>query len=158
MADAEQLLSASLPGHAQTGGLLSALASAHQIKIDKLDPSAQVMQLFDKMVDSLIFIDSQGIQETSFFLDGDPFTASVFSGSQITLTEYSSAPKVFNIQFAGNSAALSLFEAHAASLATALQDGNFNFSVHRIDTKILEPEKSLTPQVESSLDKEKGEE
>jgi len=122
------------------------LSQTDPSKIEKLDPSAQVMQLYDKMVETLLFIDREGIQETTLILDGDAFSSSLFQGSQITLTEYNTAPKVFNIQFSANLESLSFFQAHAQDLLVALQKGNFGFSVHRIDTEIL-PEK-IHPRVE----------
>lgn len=118
----------------------------------KIDASAQVMQLYHKMVETLLHLHREGIDETTFFLDGDAFSSSLFHGAKITITEYSTAPKVFNIHFSADPKALSVFEAHAGELVNALKNGNFGFSIHRLDTSLLTD--PLLPKVEGSLDKE----
>ena len=121
----------------------------------KIEPSAQVMQLYSELIEALIYTNRDGIQETTFFLEGDAFSSSVFEGSKITITEYSTAPKIFNIEFAADPKALSFFEAHAADLLNALQKGNFGFEVNRLDTTLLtEDEKHAIPPVERDLEKE----
>lgn len=121
----------------------------------KIDPSSQVMQLYHKLADKLLHIHRQGIAETTLFLDSDAFASSVFEGAKITITEYSTAPKVFNIEFSADSRALAVFEAHAGELISAFQNGNFGFEINRIDTSLLaEDEKHSLPKVERDLEKE----
>jgi hypothetical protein len=121
----------------------------------KIDPSAEVMQLYNKMVERLLHIHREGIRETTLFLDGDAFASSVFSGAQITITEYSTAPKIFNIQFSADPRALAVFEAHAAELVNALDKSHFGFTVHRLDTSLLtEDEKHALPPVERDEEKD----
>lgn len=121
----------------------------------KIDPSAQVMQLYHKLADKLLHIHRQGIQETTLFLDGNAFSSSIFEGAKITITEYSTAPKVFNIEFSADNRALAVFEAHAGELVSAFQNGNFGFEINRIDTSLLaEDEKHSLPKVERDLEKE----
>ena len=45
-----------------------AQVSAHKAKIDKIDPSAQVTQLYHKLIDKLIYIAKEGIKKTTFYL------------------------------------------------------------------------------------------
>lgn len=133
-------------------------AAASPLNIDP--PSAQVMQLFHKLAEALTYTHIEGIQETTLFLDEAAFSSSFFQGAKITITEYSTAPKVFNIHFTADARALSIFEAHAAELINAFKNGNFAFEVHRIDTSLLsEDEKHSLPRVERDLEKEeeKGE-
>ncbi len=121
----------------------------------KIDPSTQVMQLYHKMVESLIHTHRNGIQETTLFLDGDAFASSIFHGAKITITEYNTAPKIFNIHFFADPKALSVFEVHAAELVNALRNGDFGFGVNRLDTSILtEDEKHALPPVQRDLEKE----
>ena len=125
--------------------------------ITGIEPSAQVSELLEKLVDRIVHLHENGISETTFFLDGEAFTSSVFQGSKITITEYSTAPKIFNIQFAGDPKAIHLLEAHAAAMLNALQNGHFGFDVNRIDTSLLtEDEKYALPPVQR--DNEKDEE
>lgn len=121
-----------------------------------IQPSVQVMQVYHKIVEALPYIHQEGMQETTLFLEGDSFASSIFQGAKITLTEYSTAPKIFNIHFFANNNALQVFEAHAAELAGALQNGNFGFQVHRIDSSPLtEDERHAFSPIQRDLDKEK---
>ena len=112
------------------------LTESHSFKIDALalKPSAQVMQVFDKLIQSLTYVDQNGIQETTFFLDDH--LGSLFEGAKVTITEYSTAPKTFNIAFEVDPRALTLLESHAADLVHAVQKGRFGFTIHRIDTRL----------------------
>lgn len=126
-----------------------------KVSIEKLSPSAQVMQLFETLVDKMQMLKSEGIQETTFFLNDSAFSSSLFKGASITITEYSTAPKVFNISFQATTEALHLFEAHAASLMSTLQNGQFGFGVHRIETALLKEEIDRSQErVERDLEKE----
>jgi|GEM_PF-1875590 len=154
MLDAEQNLSAA-PFSERPNS--AAILGAASLKIDKLDPSAQVHQLFAKLVDSLTHLDQNGIKATTLVLGSDAFGSSIFSGSEITITEYSTAPKMFNIQLCGNPSALAFFQDHAASLASAFESGKFSFGVHRIDTELLAKDKQpLIEKVESDQEKEEA--
>jgi hypothetical protein len=101
----------------------------------KLDASSQVGALFDKLIKEIVIAHTDGIQETTFFLDGDAFKNSAFHGAKITITEYNTAPKVFNVEFSAQEMAIALFEAHAPELMIALQKQDLGFSVHRLEAK-----------------------
>ncbi|MBS0629842.1 MAG: hypothetical protein JSS30_06425 [Verrucomicrobia bacterium] len=115
----------------------------------KIDPSTQVGALYDKLLQMIVITHSEGVQETTFFLDGDAFN--VFQGARITITEYSTAPKVFNIEFSADARAVSLFQSHAAEMLIALQKQDLGFTVNRIDTS-LEVENYLIKKVEREED------
>lgn len=112
----------------------------------KLDPSTQVGALYDKLLQAIVVAHANGVQETTFFLDGNAFSSSVFHGAKITITEYSTAPKVFNIDFSAHSKAVALFQSHAAELLIALQKKELGFSVNRIDSSLLAEEERIAIQ------------
>jgi len=138
-----------LPEELQSGSLeviKQFIATNHipTFEVDvSIDPSSEVGALYDKILQVIIVSHAEGIQETTFFLEGDAFNTSVFQGAKITITEYSTAPKVFNIEFSANSTALNLFESHAAELMIALQKQDLGFSVNRIDSTILSEDERL---------------
>jgi hypothetical protein len=105
-------------------------------------PSSQIIQLFEKMTNLLTHVHTNGIQTTSIVLDGEAFASSVFAGAEITIVEYSTAPKVFNIRLAATPEALAFFAPHAQQLQTALKEGKWDFSIERLDTDLLERDKS----------------
>lgn len=102
----------------------------------KLDPSSQVTQLYHKLLDKLIFSAKEGIEKTTFTLNSAAFRSSVFRGATVSIIEYSTAPKIFNIQFTADPKAAAFFEQHAAQLQNALNNGGHNFDVERIDISL----------------------
>jgi len=132
-----------------------AQVAAQKAAIDKIDPSAQVMQLYNKLIDKLIYIAKEGIQKTTFYLDTTAFDSSILRGAQITITEYSTAPKIFNIRFSADPKAVAFFELHAAELQNALNNGGYRFDINRIDTSLLaEDEKHVLKPVKRDPEEE----
>lgn len=142
-----------IPSEIHEGSLeaIKQLIANHQAPVaeTKIDASSQVGALYEKMLQCIVMVHAEGIQETTFFLEGDAFNTSVFQGSKITITEYSTAPKVFNIEFSSHSKAVALFQSHAAELMIALQKQDLGFSVNRIDTSLMsEDERYAMKKVE----------
>lgn len=135
----------------------SMIATESSIAITKVGTSVQWTQLFDRMVKALIHVDQNGIQETTIVLNREEFSSSIFSGSQITITEFSTAPKIFNIHFQGGEQAVAAFQAHAADLARVFDQRKFGFEIGRIDATLPEEfmKKPLIAKIERDLEKEK---
>lgn len=102
--------------------------------------SPSVEALFEKMASSMIMMCSSNETETTLFLDNPHFASSLFFGSKITIREFSTAPKAFNIEIASSPTAIAALEAGKQDLLAAFQNGNFNFSVHRIDSHVQQHE------------------
>lgn len=99
--------------------------------------STAMLDLFDRMVGVLTVMDSSGIKETTIHLTAPQYATSVFFGAEIVLTEYSTAPKTFNIELKGSPQAMALFQGNANELAAAFQGGNYSFRINRIETSLL---------------------
>ena len=93
--------------------------------------------LFEKMASTMIVMSTSGEEETTFLLEGDRFANSAFFGTRVTIKEFSTAPKIFNIEIASHSTALQLLVAHTEALMAAFEGGKFSFSVNRLDTQLL---------------------
>lgn len=96
----------------------------------------EIEELWQKLASTTVFMNSQDQKTTTFFLE----TNSVFSGMRITIQEFKTAPKIFNIELATiSSEALSLIASHVQQLCGSFtyHEGAFGFSVHRIDTELL---------------------
>jgi hypothetical protein len=85
----------------------------------------------------MIVMSSSNEVETTLFLDNP---SSIFCGSRITIREFSTAPKVFNIEIASNAQTIATLDAARSDLLAAFQNGKFNFSVHRFDTEVQRSE------------------
>lgn len=100
-----------------------------------------VQDFFEKLVDWIEHVDSEGIKKTTLILNREP--SSIFSGTKITLTEYSSAPKIFNLQLSSSPEAVKLFQAHAQALLNAFHSKDHDFDFHRIEAHLLPSEEIL---------------
>lgn len=96
-----------------------------------LTPELEI--LFEKMASQMIVMHAEGETETTLVLDNP---SSMFYGTKITIREFSTAPKIFNIEIAGSLRGTTAIEAGKNDLMSAFQNGHFNFSVHRLDTHI----------------------
>lgn len=104
--------------------------------------------LFERMASSMIMMCSSEETETTLFLDNP---SSVFFGSKITIREFSTAPKAFNIEIAAlSAAAIASLEAGKQDLLAAFQNGKFNFSVHRIDTHVQSEDRPVLHRKDDS--------
>jgi hypothetical protein len=103
---------------------------------------SQVLELFERMVGVITVMEMMtDVKETTIQLNQPEFSSSVFFGSQITIVEFSHAPKIYNIRFEGSEEAVRLFEAHKKELEKSFTENDSDFSVHLIETSLRPPEK-----------------
>jgi hypothetical protein len=110
---------------------------------------AEIEAIFEKMASCMLVMSSSGEAETTLFLDNPHFASSIFFGTKITIREFSTAPKAFNVEIASSSQAIIAIEASKSGLLSAFQNGNFNFSIHRFDTHIQNEERPVLHRKES---------
>ena len=124
----------------------SAIAPAYA----SLKPEA--FALFERLLGTMSVMHTSGISETTIELNSSEF--STFAGAKIVITEHSTAPKVFNIEFLGNAQTIALFSDNSANLMAAFKNGNYAFKVNRIDASLIEAERPLFHRKEKAGDKE----
>jgi hypothetical protein len=115
----------------------------------------EVLELFERMVGLLTVLMESGIMETTMHLNLPQFASSIFYGAQVVIREFSTAPKAFNVELVANPEAIALFESNVGDLLAAIQGGNYNFRLNRIDTRLLPLEKLLPKRGEPRKVKEK---
>jgi hypothetical protein len=94
--------------------------------------SPQVQELFEKTVGVMTVMHLDGLSQTSFTLSSK-FPSSVFSGTQIIIEEFNTAPGQLNVRLIGSDAAVRLLQSNVGGLMATFQAGNYNFKVGRID-------------------------
>jgi|GEM_PF-1436772 hypothetical protein len=114
---------------------------------------AEILALFERMVSVISVIHESGITETTIHLTAE-MAGGLFAGAQIVIKEYSTAPKAFNIEFLGTAQSAALFNQNIAGLVAAFQNGNYNFKVHRLESKLLPSERPLFHRKEKVGDQE----
>ncbi|HSX11998.1 MAG TPA: hypothetical protein VLF61_00715 [Rhabdochlamydiaceae bacterium] len=116
----------------------------------------QIAELFKEMVGCISHCMDSGINQTTMTLDSPEFSKSLFYGTKITITEYSTAPKIYNIELSASPEAVQVFQMSASELTAAFQRGNFNFEVYRIEAHISDKKSFQKGKVSPPSDKDKG--
>jgi hypothetical protein len=111
-----------------------------------------VFELFEKMSGVMTVMTTTDVSETVITLNNPDYASSPFFGTQITISEYSTAPKQFNIELAGSPEAVAIFQENVDDLMAAFQGGNYNFKVNRFETRVGLP---LVRRKESAADEGK---
>lgn len=111
-----------------------------------------VHALFEEVLEKIQVVHNDGDTHVSFFFTSTSPKHALLAGTRITIREFSTAPKVFNIEIATlSTTAQQLIQAHGASLLQAFHQGSFPFSVERLD---IEFETQSESQEDSSASEE----
>ncbi|HSX11999.1 MAG TPA: hypothetical protein VLF61_00720, partial [Rhabdochlamydiaceae bacterium] len=97
----------------------------------------QMWDLFDRMVGVMTVMTDSGITETTINLTSEQFKASPFYGTQIIVREFSTAPKVFNIEMLVPTQVAGQIQANYNELVAAFEAGKYNFKVNRLEWREL---------------------
>lgn len=104
--------------------------------------NSQALMIFEKMVSVMQVMNDSGITETTIHLNTPQFSSSIFSGAEIILREFSTAPLIYNIEFVGNPQAVALLQKNMETLMHSFQEGKYRFKVNRIDTRLEDRQSS----------------
>jgi hypothetical protein len=95
-----------------------------------------VMDVFERMIGAIVYLDQTGIKETTITIHSSEEKPSIFNGAQITIREYSTAPKEFNVELKGAPKAVELFQTHKKDLMDAFDTMPYTFKVKNIETSL----------------------
>ncbi|MES2345625.1 MAG: hypothetical protein V4494_06800 [Chlamydiota bacterium] len=95
-----------------------------------------VMDVFERMIGALVYLDQAGVKETTITIMSSEEKPSIFNGTQITIREYSTAPKQFNVELSGAPKAVELFQAHKKDIMDAFDAMPYTFKVNNIETSL----------------------
>lgn len=124
---------------------------AKEISSDmKLQATASV--LFTTMVGMVHHTMDLGHQKTTFLLDQPQFASSPFFGMEVVIEEFSTAPRIFNIQLIAGVQAARVLEQHLPALVSSFHDNvtKNRFSVHRLTSAHQSQRRSSFPIVEAA--------
>jgi hypothetical protein len=89
--------------------------------------SSEMHELFEKIGGVIIVQQDKGVTTTTVNID---MPHSVFDGTQVMLSQYSTAPNAYNIQLIGNPESVKIFSQNLDTLKNSFEQGNYNFKVH----------------------------
>ena len=137
----------------QTNGMLPIQETGSSSSIQ---PIVHVEALFEKMASSMIIMDLCQETQTTLVLDHPHLSGSVFFGTTITIKEFSTAPKAFNVEILSNPTAIATILQQQDHLLSLFAKGNFPFTIHRFDSGIQQ-ETMETPLINRYTEREKEE-
>lgn len=94
------------------------------------------LTFFDRVCGEILITDAAGYQKTSIVLPKEGGPDSLFAGAIVTIEEYSTAPKIFNVSIIAGEEGIGLLQTHMAGFFQLLETRNFSFGIHKIDTYI----------------------
>lgn len=110
------------------------------ISLSSASPSSQLtpegIALFEAIGKACYTLHESGDSHTTFYL-GEGFSSNLFQGAKITISEYSTAPKSFNIQIQASSSAVVLVQMQVGSWLQFLQNRRLPFKINRVDTSLF---------------------
>lgn len=109
----------------------------------------EVEAIFHQMVEKITHIHEAGLTTTTVTLPEN--TNSLLSGTEITLIEYNTAPKDYNICIKGSPEATTLFQAHLGELISAFNTEYRPFKINRLELSLhskRRPEASKKKELE----------
>src|SRR5581483_3594376 len=112
--EAEEIVNAAIHSSQACSSLISSAESscANSIAATRgTELSSEMEALFEKMASCMIVMNASNDVETTLFLDGANFASSSLFGAQITIKEFSTAPKAFNVEIISNSNAAAMIDA-----------------------------------------------
>lgn len=95
-----------------------------------------VVALMEKVGSEMIVMTSEGSTKTTLVLDSEAFDSSLLKEAKITIEEFSSAPKIFNVKISAGPQAIELVRVHVEEFLKLFQERKFGFSINRIDTEL----------------------
>ena len=104
-------------------------------------PPVEIEALIETMTSCMEVMTHSSEQHTTFVLDTPKFASSCLFGTRLTITEFSTAPKAFNVEILAHPEALQLIQAHTPVLLAAVAQGHYPFTLHRFETSLHSKEK-----------------
>ncbi|MCX6987809.1 MAG: hypothetical protein NT065_06630 [Chlamydiae bacterium] len=96
----------------------------------------EIAAIFEKIGAEMILIHNEGCVQTTLYCKDEFLDSSLFHDMEITIEEFTSAPKVFNINIKAGPQAIELLSVRIEEFMKLFQERKFGFSIHRIDTEL----------------------
>jgi len=108
----------------------------HSVTPVAIPISDQVYALMECMGSEMIVMTSEGSTKTTLILDDELFNNTLLESAEITIEEFSSAPKIFNVTISAGPKGVEMVRTHMEEFLKLFQEKKFGFSINRIDTEI----------------------
>lgn len=141
--DSEESSENNLPSYPFiSSGILTSIAASSPL-VESLQEISSVstipdecLQIIDKLCSEMLVMNSESCITTTLVLETQNFINSPFYGAKITISEYNTAPKIFNVSITAGEIATALLQTHMTGFFELLETRNFSFAIHKIDTHL----------------------
>jgi hypothetical protein len=106
------------------------------IKEIKAPRHSDILSLIDNIGAEMILMNTDGVQETTLNLGNKYPSGSILNGLEIIISEFNTAPKIFNIKLICPYPSIEKITPHIPQIIQVFRERKFDFSVNRIDTEI----------------------
>jgi hypothetical protein len=103
--------------------------------------SDQVAHFFEQMVNQLSHVKTPLVQQTTITLTSPKLQASSLNNTLIVISEYSTAPRAFNVECLTTPQGAALMAVHLPALLEGFNEKRESFKIHRFDISLKEKEK-----------------
>lgn len=115
--------------------------SASSLPNTSVEPTSQgcppeIFAFMEKVASEMIVMTSEKSMKTTLILDKDVFGSTLLKEAEITIEEFSSAPKIFNVKITASPEAIARVRGHIEEFLKLFQERKFGFSINRIDTEL----------------------
>lgn len=97
-----------------------------------------VEELFLRTCSEMLHMESTNSTKTILSLQSQAFQDSPFFGGEVVIEEFSTAPHLFNVSIYVQAQAEAVIQTHAAEFMRFIQEGDFSFGIHRLETALLD--------------------
>ncbi len=117
----------------------------------------EALSIYFHMVGTITaMVSPKGDSRTEFVLNAPSFADSKFYGATISIERFATAPYQLNILLTGSNEAVNAFNQNIPNLYAAFQNGNFSFTINRIEVSYAKPLFRRKESVGEKEEREKG--
>ena len=114
--------------------------------------SQETLKIFDKMCSEMTIMHTEACTKTTITLRSLTLRNSPLYGSKITIEEFNTAPKLFNVTIQTKAPVMEAVQVQMAGFMNFIRNKELAFGINRLDTVLLSEEDSLYKEKEEKND------
>jgi len=112
------------------------IKNSSSIKVEKYSLNTEIVTLIEKLGAEMILMTSEDANHTTIRLGDNYPQGSVLNNLEISIQEFSTAPKIFNVTLTSTPESLEKISPYINQLLNVFRERKFDFSINRIETEI----------------------
>ena len=121
-------------------------------KVEKFSLNTEILTLIEKLGAEMIIMTTEDSNHTTIHLGDNYPQGSVLNNLEISIQEFSTAPKIFNVTLTSSPESLEKISPYISQLLNVFRERKFDFSINRIETEISSGKPLFCRKKESAND------